>query len=149
VSVEKIHYADNQSSLHEVLQHLKVCDNSFIPALSTRVNLDAYALKIRDNAYRYEAWQGDQLTGLIAAYCNDPDKRVAFITSVSVIPSCIGMGVASHLMAHCIQTLQLQSFKHLQLEVSISNLPAIMLYQKFGFSSECATGAALMMNLAL
>lgn len=145
----KMQYADNRSSLNEVLQHLKVCDNSFTPPLSTRVNLDAYALKTRQNAHRFEAWQGDQLAGLIAAYCNAPDKRVAFITSVSVIPSYIGMGVASQLMAHCIHSIQQQSFKLLQLEVGTTNLPAIKLYQKFGFSGECAPGAALLMTLTL
>lgn len=149
MSGKKIQYADNRSSLNEVLQHLKVCDNSFTPPLSTRVNLDTYALKIREKAHRYEAWQGDQLIGLLAAYCNAPHKRVAFITSVSVLPSCIGKGVASQLMAHCIYTLQQQSFKFLQLEVATTNLPAIKLYQKFGFSSECAQGAALLMTLTL
>jgi len=68
---------------------------------------------------------------------------------VSVIPSCIGMGVASQLIANCIHTLQHQSFKHLQLEVATTNLPAIKLYKKFGFSSECAPGAALLMSLTL
>lgn len=149
MSIEQTKYADNRSSLIEVLQHLKACDNSFIPPLSTRVNLDAYALKIWGNAHRYEAWQGDQLAGLIAAYSNAPDKQVAFITSVSVIPSCIGMGVASQLMVHCIHSLQQQSFKRLQLEVATTNLPAIKLYQKFGFSSELASGAALLMTLTL
>ncbi len=149
MSGKKIQYAENQSVLNDVFQHLKTCDASFIPPLSTRVNLDAYALKICDKAHRYEAWQDDQLAGLIAAYCNAPDKRVAFITSVSVIPSCIGMGVASQLMAHCIHTLQQQSFKLLQLEVATTNLPAIKLYQKYGFSRKCAPGAALLMTLAL
>lgn len=149
MSAKQIYYAENNSSFHEVLEHLKVCDNSFIPPLSTRINLDAYALKIRDNAHRYEAWHGKQLAGLIAAYCNAPDKRVSFITSMSVIPSCLGMGVASQLMAHCIHTLQQQSFKQLQLEVAVINLPAIKLYQKFGFSSECDSGTSLLMTLVL
>ena len=149
MSGKKIQYAENRSTLNEVLQHLKVCDKSFTPHLSIRINLDAYALKIRENAHRYEAWQADQLAGMIAAYCNAPDKRVAFITSVSVIPSCIGMGVASQLMARCIHTLQQQSFKLLQLEVAKTNLPAIKLYQKFGFSGEYAPGAALLMTLKL
>ncbi len=149
MSGKKIQYFDNRSSLIELLQHLNVCDNSFAPPLSTRVNLDAYALKIRENAFRYEAWQGDRLAGLIATYCNAPDKQVAFITSVSVIPSCTGMGIASQLMAHCIHTLQQQSFKQLQLEVHTTNLPAIKLYQKFGFSSELSPGASMLMTLTL
>jgi ribosomal protein S18 acetylase RimI-like enzyme len=149
VSGKKIQYADNRSSLNEVLQHLKDCDSLFAPPLSNRVNLDAYALKIYDNAFRFEAWRGEELVGMIAIYCNAPDKKVAFITSVSVIPSCIGMGVASQLMANCIHTLQQHSFKFLQLEVATTNLPAINLYQKFGFSSEYAPDAAMLMTLTL
>jgi ribosomal protein S18 acetylase RimI-like enzyme len=147
--VNKFHYTDNKSSLHDVFQHLKVCDEAFIPRLSSRVNLDAYANKIINNADRYEAWQGDRLAGLIAAYCNAQDKRNAFITNVSVIPSCNGMGIANKLMSHCIQTLQQHSFKQIQLQVAEVNQPAIKLYQKFGFSSECNSGTSLIMTLAL
>ena len=149
MNLKNIHYAENQSYFNEVLQHLKVCDDAFMPPLSSRVELQAYALKIFDKAHRFEAWQDVEMVGLIAAYCNDPEKQAAFITSVSVTPSCHGMGIASQLMKQCIRKLESQSFKHLKLEVASNNLPAILLYQKFGFSHDRAQGAALTMNLTL
>lgn len=147
MNVKNIHYAENQSNFNEVQQHLKACDNAFMPPLSSRVELQAYALKIFDNANRFEAWQDVEMVGLIAAYCNDPEKQAAFITSVSVTPSCYGMGIASQLMAQCIRKLKSHSFKRIQLEVATNNLPAIRLYHKFGFSHDRAQGAALTMTL--
>lgn len=147
MNVKNIHYAENLSNLNEVLQHLKACDDAFMPPLSSRVELQAYALKISDKAHRFEAWQDVEMVGLIAAYCNDPEKQTAFITSVSVAPSCHGMGIASQLMEQCIRKLKTHSFKRLQLEVASNNLPAIRLYQKFGFSHDRAQDAALTMTL--
>ena len=147
MNVKNIHCAENQSNLNDVLQHLKACDDTFMPPLSNRVELKAYALKIFDKANRFEAWQDVEMVGLIAAYCNDPEKKTAFITSVSVTPSCHGMGIASRLMEQCIRKLKSHSFKRLQLEVASNNLPAIRLYQKFGFSHDRSQGAALTMTL--
>lgn len=143
----QIHYDENQSCLKDVISHLKKCDAIFLPPLSSRVELQAYALKICDKAHRFEAWQEIELVGLIATYCNDPEKQSAFITSVSVAPSCHGMGIASQLMEQCIRKLKTHSFKRLQLEVASNNLPAIRLYQKFGFSHDRAQDAALTMTL--
>lgn len=147
MNVKNIHYAENQSNLNEVLQHLNACDEAFMPPLSSRVELQAYALKIFDKAHRFEAWQDVEMVGLIAAYCNDPAKQSSFITSVSVSPSFQGMGIASRLMEQCIRELKSHTFKRLQLEVASNNLPAIRLYQKFGFSHVRAQGAALTMTL--
>ena len=42
------------------------------------------------------------LVGLVAAYCNASDRRLAFVTSVSVLPDWSGQGLASRLIKDCI-----------------------------------------------
>ena len=56
--------------------HLAHCDAHFVPPLSGRVDIDAYAAKIADQAERFEAWAGGRSSGLVAAYCNDPDRAM-------------------------------------------------------------------------
>ena len=80
-----VHIHRNRASAAEIDAHLRACDDSFAPALSRRVDIDAYASKIAARAERFEAWANDRLVGLLAAYCNDPERRVAFVTSVSVM----------------------------------------------------------------
>ena len=123
----------NRAGAAEVGAHLRACDTSFVPPLGERVDLDAYASKIVAQAERFEAREGDSLVGLVAAYCNDPARRTAFITSVSVLLSRQGHGVASRLLHECIAHVRLLGFEHLELEVDSRNVPAERLYLRLGF----------------
>jgi ribosomal protein S18 acetylase RimI-like enzyme len=123
----------NRARADEVGAHLRACDTSFMPPLGERVDLDAYASKIVAQAERFEAREGDSLAGLVAAYCNDPARRTAFITSVSVLPSRQGHGLASRLLRECIAHVRLMGFERVELEVDTRNVPAARLYLKVGF----------------
>ena len=78
-------------------EHLLRCDARFTPPLSTRVDIAAYAKKIRDEAWTFEAWDRRGLAGLVAAYV-DPGKRSCDITDVSVLAEHCGKGVATRLV---------------------------------------------------
>lgn len=132
--------AENRADEAEIARHLKRCDRDFVPPLSARVAIDDYAHKIAVNAVRFEAWGGNELIGLVAAYCNDLDRRVAFITSVSVQSEWQGQGLASRLMERCIGYVQARGFKGVELEVDKENVAAIKLYEKAGFSGNGAEG---------
>ena len=123
----------NRADAVEVGAHLRACDTSFVPPLGGRVDVDAYAAKIVAQAERFEAWDGDRLAGLVAAYCNDPTRRIAFVTSVSVLPARQGQGLASRLLHECIANLRLAGFERVELEVDAHNAPAARLYRKLGF----------------
>ncbi|MDD2702123.1 MAG: GNAT family N-acetyltransferase [Sideroxydans sp.] len=128
-----IEYRVNTASAAQIAAHLSHCDDSFIPRLSERVDIRAYADKLAENAVRFEAWAEGMLIGLVAAYCNDQERRTAFITSVSVLPAWTGKGIASTLLAQCISHVRDQHMQLLQLEVASNNLPALKLYEKHGF----------------
>lgn len=54
--------------------------------------------------------------------------------NIAVHPDCRKQGIATGLIAGLIGALQLQGSHSLTLEVRASNIPAILLYEKLGFS---------------
>lgn len=139
----------NRADVVELANHLKHCDAGFMPPLSARVDIDAYAQKLSDKAMRFEAWYAGALVGLVAAYCNDPTKRAAFVTSVSVIPVWKGQGIAARLLAWCLTHVGREGYAVIELEVDKHNQAAVALYQKYGFFTTKTCRTLLIMNLAL
>lgn len=130
---EIVTYCVNRASLSELVEHLRECDVDISPRLSSRVNIDSYAQKIISHAVRFEAWAEGRLVGVLAAYCNDPERKISYITNVSVLRGLRGNGIADGLMMQCVQNAKKCDFKKISLEVAAENYPAIKLYEKHGF----------------
>jgi ribosomal protein S18 acetylase RimI-like enzyme len=139
----------NRASAAEVAAHLRVCDRSFVPPLSERVEVDAYAQRIVAHAERFEAWSDDHLAGLVAVYCNDLERRAAFVTSVSVLPFWRAQGLASRLLQACVDHVRQVGFERLELEVDSKNTAATLLYRKHGFALTGTHEATQILHLAL
>lgn len=123
-----------------IARHLRACDAHFLPPLSTRVDIDAYAAKLAARALCFDAWDGEALAGLVAAYDSrnhnhtDPGApATAFITNVSVLPGQHGQGTARRLMQQCLATLSARGCALVTLEVDARNEVAQRLYRRFGF----------------
>jgi GNAT superfamily N-acetyltransferase len=144
-----VEYLSNKASGAEITQHLSRCDADFIPPLSGRVEIIDYAQKIASKATRFEAWSGGTLIGLVAAYCNDQEKRIVYITSVSLLREWTGKGIAARLINQCIEHARGMGFRQIGLEVASSNTPAIKLYEKYGFIAGKATPPFISMDLHL
>lgn len=126
-------YLSNQASAADIACHLSSCDLNFLPPLSSRVDLNDYAIKITHHARRFEAWVDDTLIGLVAVYDNDHEGGIAYITNVSILPAWTGKGVASHLLQKCIEYEKQIKMVKLHLNVNKNHLHAIKLYEKRGF----------------
>lgn len=126
-------YKIKTASLNEILFHLQKCDESFVPPLSQRVNLDEFSKKIVDNAITFEAWKGNRLIGLVSAYLNDTKNLSCFINNVSVENNFNNKGIASSLLNMCINYASEYGFAQIVLWVSSNNTIALHLYQKFEF----------------
>lgn len=144
-----IEYLLNKASAAQIEAHVRHCDADFVPPLSGRVDIKDYALKIASNATRFEAWSGDELIGLVAAYCNDRVKRVAYITSVSLLKEWTGKGIATRLLDQCIEHARVSGMRQISLEAAQANTPAINLYEKSGFVVSNVAGPFVGMNLNL
>ncbi len=126
-------YTVGESSAQEIYFHLKECGRDFVSSLEEKVSLRSYCGKIRRKAVTLEAWDADTLVGLIAAYFNDPDGEIGYITNVSVIKALEGKGIASCLVGLCIDYAREYGFNTIHLEVKRSNTRAISLYNRFRF----------------
>ncbi len=143
-----VEFCLNRASQSEIADHLLCCDSDFVPLLSDRVDISSYTHKITSNATRFEAWVGDALIGLVATYCNNRERRTAYITSVSVLREWAGGGVASRLLERCIGHLKELGFERIELEVDGENADAIRLYEKKGFLINKVIGRATIMHLS-
>jgi len=128
-----VEYLSNKASEVEIAEHLSRCEADFVPPLSGRLEINDYAKKIASKAMRFEAWSDGRLVGLVAAYCNDQEKRIAYITSVSVLREWMEKGIAAFLMRQCIEYAKTSGMRQIGLEVAEGNTPAIALYEKSGF----------------
>ena len=126
-------YRTNTATERDVYSHLVECDGNFTPPLSSRVELRAYAKKIATKAVTFEAWEGDVLAGLVAAYFTDRTAGKGYITDVSIVSGCMGKGIAATLLDRCIAYAEKCGYTRIDLEVSADNDRAIRLYQKRGF----------------
>lgn len=144
-----VDYRSNTASEADILSHLWCCDADFVPPLQSRIDLPDYANRIIGNAIRFEAWANDALVGLVAAYCNDYDRRIAYITSVSVLKAWNGGGIAGCLMNQCIEYGKASGMQQVRLEVARDNTPAIHLYEKSGFVADQVDTPFVAMRLNL
>jgi len=146
---ELVEYRLNKASESEIAEHLLCCEADFVPPLSSRVDIKDYAQKIANKATRFEAWSDCTLVGLVAAYCNDRENCIAYITSVSVLREWTSKGIAARLMTKCIESAKASCMRQVSLEVAVDNMPAIKLYKKSGFVAGKADRSSVTMNLYL
>lgn len=142
-------YTIGRSGADAVLRHLQAHDAAFHPPLSSRVDLADYARKLAEHALRLEAWVGDDLVGLVAVYCNAPDRGTAFVSNVSVLAGHAGRGIARHLMLDAISQVRALGFASLCLEVDRRAVPALRLYGSLGFLAEADAAPVARMTLPL
>lgn len=134
-------YRVDLSDAAAVLWHLTGCAASFHPPLAARVDLAAYARKLTQNAVRFEAWGNGQLIGLVAVYCNAPDRCTAFVSSVSVLPNHTKQGIARHLMQMAIDHVRSLGFTKMSLTVDPGATSGVGLYSGLGFRTDAGAGA--------
>lgn len=149
MSTPSVEWFVNAADAGLIAAHLRACDDTFVPTLSSRVDIDEYAQKLAARSRRFEAWSNGVLVGLLAVYCNDLDGRIAYITSVSVMPVWRGHGIASRLIARCVENAAALGHMAIELEVGTRNEAALGLYEKHGFLPVRASAQTTNLRLAL
>lgn len=149
MNISNITYKTKIATEEELYLHLKECSCNFIPHLNETVNIQEYSRKIFLNSITFEAWERNSLIGLLAAYLNDNENKVAYITNLSVIREYFGLGMASQLIRMCIDYTKLNNFSTMRLEVHETNAPALNFYQKYGFKIVGRNGDFAFMQLEI
>jgi ribosomal protein S18 acetylase RimI-like enzyme len=128
MSRDGIEFREGTATQEDIRAHLEGCDENFSPRLSIKVEIGEYARKISAKARTFEAWFGDTLVGLVAAYLNDHGARSGFITNVSVAKAFMGRGIAAALLDRCLDRSRQEGMEAIGLEVSVESREAIRLY---------------------
>jgi len=136
------------ASAEQVAQLLRACDAGFVPPLSARVDIDAYAAKLAAQATLVEAWDGDVLAGLVAIYCNNHDTGIAYVSNVSVAPAHTRRGIAGRLLREALARARAAGMHGAALAVHGANAAALALYRQHGFVPAGESGLELHMELA-
>ena len=130
-----------------LLEFLIRIDSDFRPPLSQKVALMDYVCKIQSKAELIQEWIGRKLAGLTILYCNDSDRRFAYIALVGVDSSYRGKGIASKMLQISIRTVRTRGFRILGIH---SNNPiAIHLYKKLGFREISRDGDRIYLELEI
>ena len=148
MSDNDIIYEIKTANQNDVLSHLKLCNDEFIPKLDKRVNLEDYSIKIHQNAITFEAWNKQHLIGLIAIYFNQ-EQFFGYITNVSIGKEYMGKSIATKLLEMCINYSKINTYQNIKLEVNKENIPAITFYKKYNFTELETKTDSLIMSLNL
>lgn len=130
----KVEFSSGGATRDDIAAHLAECDLDFIPPLHTYLDIQQYSEKLGRNATTFEAWTGDRLVGLVAIYLNDSAHAMGFISSVSVVRSFSGLGIAARLIRDSLGCAREKGFRAASLEVAPHNGSAIRLYEGLGFA---------------
>lgn len=139
-------FSTNRSTVADIDAHLRRCANEFVPPLHERVDVLAYAGKLKEFAVLCEAWENEKLIGLVAGYCNDSDNNKSFISNVSVVPEWQGQGMASSLLNEFCYIAAKRGIAMVGLQVNIHNKKAQTVYEDIGFVAQHVCGADLNMT---
>ncbi len=122
---------DNQYS--RTFSFLKANDGEFIPALSSRVEINHYAEKLTKYGCNLFVRDGVQDVGFAGFYANDRERSIAFISSICVMRQHQESSVACRLLERIISCAASKGMNILLLEVDENNGRAIAFYRKHGF----------------
>ncbi|WP_412560010.1 GNAT family N-acetyltransferase [Winogradskyella sp. MIT101101] len=141
-----ISYKFNRATKEQIEIHLQIASEEFSPPLSTYVSITEYASKIRAKSNTFEAWDSNDLIGLIAAYDNK-NLKSAYITNVSLHKPYKKQGIAKALLNKCINHCKSLKIEKIDLEVYKSNQNAVNFYKKHNFSITETRKKTLIMTL--
>ena len=145
--MDGVTFRQDAATATDIEAHLQICSGDFVPPLDSRVDLPAYAAKLRSAATTYEAWHQRDLVGLIAIYRNDAN-RAAFISSVSTSAQFRRSGLARGLLTRALGHLDRDGYGLVELEVDSRSDAARHLYRSLDFAEVEVTGNTLRMARA-
>jgi ribosomal protein S18 acetylase RimI-like enzyme len=143
--MDRLIFRQGTATAADIESHLRACSADFSPPLEDRVDLPMYASKLSAAATTYEAWDGEELVGLIALYRNDA-TGFAFITSVSTVARYRRSGLARTLLGHALADLDGSGARQVELEVDSRSEAAISLYQSANFEKVSVSGSTVRMS---
>lgn len=135
----------SESSSKKVKSYLNAMCDYFIPPLNQVVNINKYSDKLVQNADCFFVENHGKNIGFLAVYTNDYSGKIAFISSISIIPEYQGTGISQKLIDFSIEYSRRKGMTSIALEVDLNNIKAIRLYKKKFFNIRSTTPTSYLM----
>lgn len=138
---------------HKELKHeqilflLKKFDACFDPPFSDSVNIDAYAIKLFNNACFVVAESNNDIVGVLVYYKNQTQQEI-YIPYLVVDPRWQGLSIGRHMLEEMALYVE-SSYSTIALEVMKSNTRAIAFYQSNAFVGVMDHGDKMLMHRLL
>ncbi len=142
-------FATDTAGVDEICLHLTACNAEFVPPLDQRVQVADYAARLAGRSRRFEAWDGARLVGLVAVYCNDPERTLAHVSNVSVDPGFQRLGIARELLVAAVRRARDLGFARIELQADQRAASALSLYKSLGFATAHVDGTTVTMHIEL
>ena len=124
-----------------IAEAITVCAESFHDqACNDPAKIRGFAEKFAAKAHFFAAYDGGEVRGFAAFYCNDYESMTAFISMIVVLSNYQYMGGGSSLLKAVKDTCRKKGMKRIRLEVADDNHKALSFYTKRGFVYEAAAG---------
>lgn len=132
----------NKEKLYQVLVEWS---EFFIPELNSYVaDIESYANKMHKYATIIEAYNNEELIGLLMIYLN---SKTAYITNFVIKPEYKGKKLSDLLLNESILKAKKLNYENIQLECFEKNLRALSFYLKHGFKMTKKNPPKILMQL--
>ena len=123
--------AEHLVSLDDLLSHLLICDEYFVPHLSSYVDVHEYALKLYDCAKKVAVYEASRVIALGAFYVTS--RNCGFISNISVDPEFHSCGLGKKILFLVEQELLAAGKNQVDLQVFVANSKAMSFYMLNGY----------------
>ena len=124
----------HEITILELMDFLKQVDDSFPVPISRKTNLHCYARKLFDKASFCCIRREGKVVSLACGYANEMNSGLGYISMIATLPEYRGRRFASLLLSDFIAICKGKGFKGVHLYAVETNVGAMMLYRKAGFS---------------
>lgn len=118
----------------ELDKFIEQVNEMFPVPLSAKVDLHCYAKKLFDHGTFCGIRNEGRIVALACGYANQRDSGLAYLSMIATLPEYRGNGFASLLLEDFISICKGKGFKALHLYAVESNVDAMKMYHKHGFT---------------
>lgn len=119
--------------LERLVKFFDQIDSQYLLPKDNEIKLQDYLNKILKNAYTFILSEKNTDIGIISLYLNDLRNKIAYCSSMGILPSYRGKNIAPILIDFGIQFSREMGMEYIKAEVEKSNSKMITLFTKYDF----------------
>lgn len=132
----KIIYKDGlQIEKNKITQFILKMDNEFPTPISEKTDIQKFVNKLLAYGYINCALDKNEIVGIVGGYANNDETKLAYESILVVDPKSRGNKISISLMDNLLKNAMLNNMKGIEVFTHETNLEAIGLYKKLGFTS--------------